>query len=212
MVFVKICGITRVEDATAAARYGAAAVGFIFAESPRRISVEEALSISKSIPGCLTRIGVFVNENPVVVMRIARKAKLDVIQLHGEEEPEYCKKISLPVIKTIKIHENEFFPNPEDYFSLAYAFLLDTYDPNAYGGTGKTFRWEMIERIKEYGKPVIVAGGLNKDNVGELIRKYRPFGVDVSSGVEVSPGIKSASEIKKFIEKVREAEKNTVFN
>lgn len=210
MVAVKICGITRLEDAAATAHFGAAAAGFVFSESPRRIDLKSAAEISAKMPPFFVRIGVFVNEPLEKIESVLEVVKLQAVQLHGEEEPDFCDKLRLPVIKAIRVSGDSFLPEPARYVGIVSAFLLDTYTGGKMGGTGKSFDWEAILEMKKTKIPIIVAGGLNSENVGRLIRNYRPYGVDISTGVEEEPGIKSHAKIQKFIERVREAEKDTV--
>ncbi len=207
---MKVCGITRAEDATAAARYGAAAVGFIFTESLRKIDVERASIIAKEVPDSVSKVGVFVNEKLEVIKEIIKTVGINMVQLHGEETGEFCKKVEIPAIKTIKVKNRELYPDPGEFKGSVWAFLLDTYDPEKYGGTGRSFHWEVVNEVKRYHERVIVAGGININNVTELIQNYQPFGIDVSSSLEDYPGIKSEEKIKDFMEKVKEAERDTI--
>lgn len=198
MTKVKICGITNLKDALAAAKLGADAIGFVFAKSPRRITPEKARDIVLKLPWRLVRIGVFVNERPETVNRIARSCGLDLVQLHGDETPSYCKKIYPRVIKAVRVKSGKDLDKISDY--KVTAILLDTYSKGKYGGTGKTFDWSLAKKVKRFKVPVILSGGLNEKNISDAVREVRPYAVDVSSGVESSPGRKNAKKMKKVIE------------
>jgi len=200
---VKVCGITSYEDAVLALDCGADALGFnFFANSPRYIDPEAARSIIGRIPPFAITVGLFVNvAEHEHVMDTARRAGVQVLQLHGNETPEYCRALSdWPLIKALRIGTNPIRKNLEKY--PVRAFLLDVKDDNLFGGTGKTFDWNLargIERIR----PVILAGGLLAGNVGDSIRIVKPYGVDVCSGVESIPGKKDAVKLAEFMNEVR---------
>jgi len=200
--FIKICGITNYEDATAAIEAGATAIGFNFyPKSKRYITPEEAKEIADQIRGRISIVGVFVNEEIASVKAIGAKVKLTYCQFHGDEPLEYVNKFS-NAIKTFRVNEslrNVYF---DDYKSVA--FLLDAYDEKEFGGTGKTFNWLMAREANEFGK-VILAGGLNETNVVSAIEMVEPWGVDVSSGVEIEPGKKDKEKVKRFVENARKA-------
>jgi len=204
-IFVKVCGLTREEDAAAAARCGAAAAGFIFSKSPRRVSPERARAIADALPAHVVRVGVFVDEPSEAIRDIVARANLDAVQLHGSEPPDVCADMPVPVIKALRVRGDDILPPPEAYVGAVAAFLLDTYSDVAAGGTGMVFSWETIENVRACGVPVIVAGGLTPDNVGALIEAFTPDGIDVSSGVEESPGIKSAEKLRAFFAAARRA-------
>lgn len=191
---VKICGITNLEDALVAVRLGVDALGFVFAPSPRQITPDEAKEIIKRLPPWIATVGVFVDEKPEWIMRVASHCKLDWVQLHGDESPQYCKDLDIKIIKTIKSNIERI---PE--YDVP-GILLDI-----SMGTGKVYNWDLAVEAKKYGKPIILSGGLTSENVGEAIRKVMPYGVDVSSGVESSPGKKDSEKIKRFVEEVQDA-------
>lgn len=195
---VKICGIKKVEDALFAAAAGADAVGLVFAPSPRRVNVEEARAVCAAMPPFVARVGIFVDEEKETVEQIARTCGLTALQFHGDEDAGYCQSFTLPVLKAIRVRAGQK-PKGMDEFPAA-AFIFDTYDPLLAGGTGRPFDWSLLG-IK-HRKPVIIAGGLTAENVGEAIRIARPYGVDVSGGVETG-GEKDWDKISGFINAVR---------
>ncbi|MBI5453277.1 MAG: phosphoribosylanthranilate isomerase [Deltaproteobacteria bacterium] len=202
-VRVKICGITDLEDAEAAVRFGADALGFIFyKKSPRYIDPREAGGIIRALPPFVTKVGVFVNETLDEVRRVREDASLDRVQLHGDETPEYCAALGAGVIKAFRIRVQA------DIEELALydvsAFLLDTYREDTPGGTGETFNWEIaVEASSE--RRIILSGGLNAENVAMAIKTVRPYAVDASSGVESAPGKKDLEKMKKFIDEAKTA-------
>ena len=198
MVSVKICGITSVEDAQAAVAAGADALGFVFyPPSPRYVTPEQARQIIRRLPPFITTVGLFVDVPATTVHDIAGRCGLDRIQLHGRETPEFCRLIAPPVIKAFRIKNASSLANLPDY--EVSAFLLDAYVEGALpGGTGASFAWELAAQAKPYG-PVILAGGLTPENVAAAIVQIRPYGVDVSSGVEQFPGVKDHTKVRHFI-------------
>jgi phosphoribosylanthranilate isomerase len=201
VVRVKICGMTNDEDSLAAVRWGADALGFIFyPPSPRYVSPEKAKQIVSLLPPFVTVVGVFVNERAETIKDIVNSAGIDVVQLHGDEPPEICQHFKR-VIKVIRVREKESLLKMGDY--RVSAFLLDTYRPHAFGGTGHTFDWDIACEAKKHG-PVIIAGGLSPDNVDIAIKKTEPYGVDVVSGVEGPvKGKKDLEKMKIFIERAK---------
>ncbi|MFQ6092413.1 MAG: phosphoribosylanthranilate isomerase [bacterium] len=199
MTRVKICGITTVEDASAAVGCGADALGFVFAESPRRIAPEEAREIIERLPPFFTAVGVFVDEPAERVREIARLCRLDALQFHGRESPQYCRGFDRRVIKAFKVRDGSIAAEMAGYDVDAY--LLDSW---AGGGTGQRFNWNLVRGIK--GR-IILAGGLTPENVGEAITKLRPYAVDVSTGVERSPGKKDHYKIEEFVRNVRRCDR-----
>jgi phosphoribosylanthranilate isomerase len=200
VVKVKICGITNLDDALAAVDFGADAVGFVFfKDSPRCISHEEARSIVKKLPPFLTTVGVFVDNSPDEIERVMRYVSLDIAQLHGHESPDACM-LSGRVIKAIRVKELSDLEPLRKY--RVSAFLLDTYTREYFGGTGQIFNWDIAVDAKQFGK-IILAGGLNPDNVEKAVRWVRPYAVDVSSGVEAEKGRKDHRKLKLFIERAK---------
>ena len=198
---VKICGITRVEDAMAAARAGADAVGFVFEpKSPRHVSADQAKAIIRALPPFVTVVGLFVNAAPDNIEAVLNRVPLDLIQFHGNETPEQCRRYHRPYIKAIRMQADINLPEKAHLYNDAAGLLLDSFVDGATGGTGQAFDWARVPH--DLSKPVILAGGLTPENVAMAIREARPFAVDVSSGVEVSRGIKDASRISAFIEAV----------
>ena len=194
---VKICGITSIDDGLMVAESGADALGFVFAESVRNISPEKARKIVKRLPPFITTVGVFMDQDINYVNKVADYTGIDVVQLHGEESPEYCKKINRRIIKRIKIdtHDTiETLLGKMKSYSVS-AFLLD---PGA--GSGRTFDWSKAFGID---LPFIIAGGLTPENVREVVHLLKPYGVDVSSGVEKSPGKKDGEKVARFIRETK---------
>ncbi len=201
-VWIKICGITDIEDALKAVELGADALGFVFYEkSPRKITKEKAKEIIDSLPKEVVKVGLFVDELEEKVNEIASYCNFDILQFHGDETPDYCKKFPQKIIKAFRIKDKESLVNIPKY-EVDY-YLLDTYSEVAPGGTGKTFNWDLAREAKKFGRPIILSGGLNPKNIVEALKKVSPFGVDVSSGVEVSPGKKDHKKLKEFIAEVR---------
>ncbi len=196
-VRVKICGITRVEDGLAAAEAGADAIGMVFADSPRRVTPEQARAIAKALPPFIKVVGLFVNAPAAQVREVLGQVPLDLIQFHGAETPEDCRLYGRPYIKAIRMADGVDVVSEAGRYPDAGGILLDAYDPQAAGGTGTTFSWTRVPR--DLGRPVILAGGLTPENVAEAIRVARPYAVDVSSGVEQGKGIKDAAKIAAFI-------------
>ena len=197
---IKICGITNIDDAFLALSLGVDAVGFIFAESPRRITAVNASEIIDALPQTILKIGVFVNEEDKRVRKILELCRLDMLQFHGDEPPEYILKFREKIIKSFRIEDENSLEDIPEYKASAY--LLDTYSEKTYGGTGKFFNWDLAVKAKKFG-PIILSGGLNPDNVADAIRKVQPYAVDVSSGVESSPGKKDPKKLEEFVKRAR---------
>jgi phosphoribosylanthranilate isomerase len=204
---VKVCGVTQLEDGRLAAALGAAALGFNFYRpSPRYIAPPAARAIIRRLPPFTMTVGVFADEtDDLHVGAVAREAGVTAIQLHGPRFPESGGPLAdFPLIRAVAVREGF---KPEELGGVeASAFLLDTFDPDLLGGTGKTFDWDLARAAKRYGL-VILAGGLTPENVGEAIRQVRPFAVDVATGVESSPGVKDPAKLRAFFEAVAEADK-----
>lgn len=203
MVKVKVCGITSFKDALACIGAGADALGFVFfSSSPRSIRPSRAQSISRLIPERIVRIGVFVNAPLKRVRKIAVSCHLDMVQLHGEETPEYCRKLKgYRLIKAFRVQKEINASLLRRY--RAYAYLFDAFSRSQRGGTGRTFNWDLIRGVKSLGKPVFLSGGLDARNVQRAIARVRPQWVDVSSSVESSPGKKDYGKVKAFIRAVQ---------
>ena len=199
---IKICGITRVEDALAAVRLGADALGFIFVPaSPRYITPIKAAEIIKRLPPFVSKVGVFVNEDHSVALDSSRAAGVDVAQLHGDEPPEYCAGFPMPVIKVFSVGA-DFDPSVMMRYDVA-GYLLDTWDPKRRGGSGNTFDWSIAAKACDMHDTVILSGGLNPSNVREAVEAVHPYAVDLNSGVEVSPGVKDHDKIKAAVSAVK---------
>ena len=201
---VKICGIARVEDALAAVNAGADAIGLVFyAPSPRAVTVEQAQKIAAAIPPFVSIVGLFVNAPKVEIESVLSRVRLDILQFHGDETAEDCEQINLPYYKAIRVKAGTNLIQCAHRYRTAKALLLDAFSEAAVGGTGQTFDWNLIPA--NLPKPVILAGGLNAENVGLAIRQVSPYAVDVSGGVEAGKGIKDAVKIAAFMQGVSNA-------
>jgi len=201
---VKICGITRIEDAMAAAQAGADAIGFVFdPKSPRHVHPDQALKIARVLPPFITIVGLFVNAAPDTIEGVLSHVPLDLIQFHGNEKPEQCRRYHRSYIKAIHMKPDVDLRDMARLYSDATGLLLDTYVADVAGGSGQAFDWSRIP--SDIGKSVILAGGLTPENVGDAVRRVHPYAVDVSSGVEQSKGVKDANKISAFIEAVGRA-------
>ena len=188
-MIVKVCGITRLEDAVAAARLGARAIGFIFWEgSPRYIDPHRARKIAAALPPFVTPVGVFVNQDLAYVNGVANLVRLGAVQLHGDEDPAYASAVTRPVIKAVAAGAS-FDAASVDRWRGETLVLLDVHDPVARGGTGHTIDWNRAAAVARRRR-VLLAGGLSPENVADAVAIVRPFGIDISSGVEAAPGIK----------------------
>jgi phosphoribosylanthranilate isomerase len=200
---VKICGITRTADAAAAARAGADAIGLVFyPPSPRFLSVERAREIRDALPPFVQTVALFVNADAAQVSQVIGRVHPAMLQFHGDESPEFCAQFGLPYVKACRMRKGVSALEYLRPFSQAAAWLFDSHVPE-YGGVGESFDWSLIP---ETGKPVILSGGLSTTNVAEAIRRVRPWGVDVSSGVESAKGVKDAAKIAAFMREVRNAD------
>ncbi len=202
MTRIKICGITRSEDARAAAASGADAIGLVFyAKSPRHLTLPQAVQVVRALPPFVTRVGLFVNPSENEVHEALRATALDVLQFHGEEPPEFCAQFGRPFLKAIRVKVGVDLVQCAARYSGAQGLLLDAFVEGVHGGTGASFDWALIPQGLPL--PVILSGGLHAGNVAEAIRQVRPYAVDVSSGVESARGIKDAEKIAAFINEVR---------
>ncbi len=208
-LFVKICGITGLADAECAVEAGADALGFIFyPKSPRFLDLEKARHLFRNLPRGTRKVGVFVNEPRDTLERYLEDLQLDYVQLHGDESPKYCSTVKAEIIKGLRVKDMGDLSGVGGY-RVSY-FLLDTFSEKEFGGTGKVFDWRIALEAKEVlPAQIILSGGLNPENVSEAVRTVRPFGVDVSSGVEKSPGRKDHDKVREFIRRAREAERNS---
>jgi phosphoribosylanthranilate isomerase len=201
---VKICGITRCEDAQLAVDAGADAIGLVFYEkSPRFVSNERAAEICNQIPAFVSRVALFKDAEQAFVESVLAQVEIDLLQFHGSETPGYCEQFDRPYIKAIGVkgieHDAGFLMSSAETFQSAKALLLDGHAPGEAGGTGVSFDWAAISKID---KPVVLAGGLTVENVHQAINLMHPYAVDVSSGVESSPGIKDKDKVAAFMEQV----------
>ena len=201
-MFIKICGITRTEDALRAAECGADAVGFMLAESPRRLTINQMHKISQMIPSRIKKVGVFVNPSKQEVEAVLNLVKLDMLQFHGQEDGEFCTSFNRGYIKAIPVAGAFDIKQFERSHPNAHAFLLDAFSENQAGGTGTAFNWSHWPTHS--GKKLILAGGLTPNNVFEAVTKTHPYGVDVSGGVEAGvKGVKNADLIRSFVQEAR---------
>ncbi len=202
---VKICGITRFDDAAAVVEHGADAIGFVFYErSPRNVAIERAAEIVRRLPPYLTTVGLFVNAEDDLVRRVIETVGIDLLQFHGDEPPEVCQRYARPWMRAIRMKPGTDLMAQRQAYGEGRGLLLDAYMPGVPGGTGETFNWDLIP--PELAGEIVLAGGLNANNVGDAIRRVRPYAVDVSGGVEAEKGIKDPLKIKAFIEEVRRAQ------
>ena len=203
MIPTKICGITNLDDANVAVENGASAIGFIFYEkSPRTISINNAKSISKHLPKTIARVGVFVNHEKDLIRLAISEVPLDMIQLHGDETPDFCNQFDVPILKALRI-KNEASLSVMDQYDVA-VFLLDTFSNDQYGGTGETFDWSVLNR--KFKTPIILSGGLNSENILDAIDAVNPSAVDVNSGVESFPGKKDYNKLKSLFKNLNKTQ------
>lgn len=205
---VKICGITRTQDARAAAQAGADAIGLVFyPPSPRYLSGERAVEIRDALPPFVQTVALFVNADAAQVAQVIGRVRPAMLQFHGEETPEFCAQFGMPYVKACRVKSGVTAGiDALEYlrpFSRAAAWLFDSYVPE-YGGVGEAFDWSLLPAARE--RPVILSGGLSRENVAEAVRRVRPWGVDVSSGVESAKGIKDPAKIAAFMAEVRNAD------
>ncbi len=204
-VKVKVCGMTNLKDALVAVEEGADAVGFIFyKKSSRSVTMKTVREIVLELPPFVDTVGVFVDETAEQINKIADYCNLDMIQLHGDESPAFCKKIRRRVIKALRVKDMQSVKKLSTF--QVSGFLLDTFSENLYGGTGKVFDWNLALPAKKFG-PIIMAGGLTPNNIQQAIRQVRPYGVDVCSGVESQPGIKDHKKVRAFLKNAKAGRK-----
>jgi phosphoribosylanthranilate isomerase len=206
MIPVKICGITNIQDALTCIINGVSALGFVFAPSKRRISVAQAYEISRQLPPFITKVGVFVDEDPSVIKEILKDCQLDLAQLHGAEPLTISEILPGRIIKAFKAGLDQ--PDPAWRGLPIRAVLIDAFSAQAAGGTGQTFDWSLFEGFRVLGYPLILAGGLNPGNIQTAIQITKPDAVDLSSGVEQAPGIKDPEKIKELMMNIRQINNN----
>lgn len=198
-VKVKICGITNADDAQAAIAAGADLLGFVFYDqSPRAVSIGQAAAIARIIPPWVVRVGLFVDAPPELVGEATSACGLQLLQFHGDETPAYCRQFAAMSMKAFRVKDAGTISGLSEFPTDAW--LLDAFVPGQHGGTGHSFNWDLAVEAVKLGKPVFLAGGLTPGNVAEAVAKVRPYGVDVSSGVESAPGKKDHAKVKAFIE------------
>ena len=201
MTRVKFCGFTHQDDVAQAVALGADALGFVFyGPSSRYVLPEHAQTLTRSVPAFVTRVGLFVNEEAETVQRIFELARLNLIQYHGEESPEFCDAIGLPYIKAFRVRKGMDLRTEMDRYPNASGFLLDAYVKGQPGGTGEGFDWELIPQSHA---PIILAGGLTPDNAKDAIDQVAPWALDVSGGIETKPGRKDPDKMARFMNACR---------
>jgi len=203
---IKICGITRAEDADAAVAAGADSLGFVFyPPSPRNVSIEQAAELIAGLPAFVTSTALFVDADVEFVQRVIEQTKVDLLQFHGNESQEYCSQFARPYMKAIRMKPDVDVKAEAERYGDASAILLDAYRPGVPGGTGESFDWERIPA--ELRDSIVLAGGLNPDNIRKAVETVHPFAVDVSGGVEASKGMKDKEKIETFVQEVNRAVK-----
>ena len=201
MVKIKICGFTNAENAQQVALTGIDAIGLNFyAKSPRHVNIDSAREIVAALPPFVNKVGLFVNANPSLIDEVLCEVALDTLQFHGDESPSDCAQYEMPFIKAIRVSPELDLIKTANEYSQASALLLDTYQPDVYGGSGKSFDWSLANI--ELDLPIILAGGLTPENVSVAINTAQPYAVDVSSGVESAKGLKDIDKIRAFISSV----------
>ncbi|MDX8045108.1 phosphoribosylanthranilate isomerase [Gracilibacillus sp. S3-1-1] len=205
MVQVKICGLQTIEAVEAVVSAGADFIGFVFAESKRKITKDKAIELAQVVPEHVKKVGVFVNEEAEMMKEIAHAVGLDYVQLHGDESATFCQELGLPVIKAFEVREASDLEKLKEYDCEYY--LLDSPAGKYRGGSGETFNWQLAKEYDFLNKKILLAGGLNTDNVAEAIEEVSPFGVDVSSGVETN-GEKDIAKINAFVDAAKKGDKD----
>jgi phosphoribosylanthranilate isomerase len=209
MVKVKICGITNYEDASEAVRLGADAVGFIFAPSPRQIVPELARDIIFDLPPFVKAVGVFVNEELSAIRDRVAYCGLDMVQLHGDEPPAFCRGLMPRTLKAFRIKDTSSLSQISAYKGRVKALLLDTYQKGQRGGTGKTFDWDLAVEAGKFGMPIILSGGLRPSNIETAISTVKPYAVDLSSSIEARPGKKDHALMRELMGKINKIRANS---
>lgn len=202
---VKVCGITRREDALAAIAAGVDALGFVFyAPSPRAVNAVQVQAILTGLPPFVSKVGLFVNASAEEVNAVITATALDCLQFHGDETPAFCAQFNLPYYKAVRVKPGVNLIQCAEQYATATALLVDTFSEKAVGGTGEVFDWSLIPA--QLSKPIILAGGLGADNVAHAIQQVRPYAVDVSGGVELTKGVKAPEKIAAFMQQVVQAD------
>lgn len=201
MVRVKICGLTREQDVINAVKAGADALGFVFTDRSKRvIGAAEAAKLVREVPAFVSRVGLFMDQEAAIIRDVLEHVPLNLLQFHGREAPDFCRQFGLPYVKALSIGDERVLNRAEKDYADAAGLLLDSHAPGGPGGTGEVFDWSEIPDI---GLPLVLAGGLTPENVGQAVRRVRPWAVDVSSGVEEAPGLKSAAKMQAFINEAK---------
>ncbi len=201
MTRVKFCGLTHEEDIAQAVKLGVDALGFVFyAPSSRSVAPDHAAMLTSSVPAFVTRVGLFVNEQPAVIQDIFERTRLNLIQYHGDETPEFCDAVGLPFIKAFRVRPGIDIQTEMERYPNASGFLLDAYVKGQPGGTGERFDWGMIPQSNA---PIILAGGLSPDNAKDAIEQVAPWALDVSGGIETKPGRKDPDKMARFMNACR---------
>jgi phosphoribosylanthranilate isomerase len=201
---VKICGVTSVADALAAAGAGADMIGLMFYDgSPRHVTLAQAAEIARALPPFVLKVGVFVNPDEAQVMEAIAACGLNLLQFHGDEPSDFCTQFGVMSLKALRVRDSESLQTLANFHTDA--FLLDAYSKGGLGGTGEKFNWDLAVAAQKFGKPIFLAGGLTPENVADAVKQVRPFAVDVSSGVEAAPGKKDAAKVRAFIQAAKAA-------
>ncbi|WP_421863630.1 phosphoribosylanthranilate isomerase [Motiliproteus sp.] len=204
---IKICGLTEADNARRVAALGADTIGLVFyPPSPRAVSIEQARLICQALPPFVTVTALFVDETPERVSQILQQVPVDLLQFHGDESPSYCQQFSKPYIKAVRVRPAVDLPELARQYASSQGLLLDAYKPGVPGGTGESFDWQLI--TPDLPLPVILAGGLDPNNVADAVNRVSPYAVDVSGGVEASKGIKDIELVERFIEEVARADRS----
>ncbi|MGQ0657455.1 MAG: phosphoribosylanthranilate isomerase [Chromatiales bacterium] len=207
-VRVKFCGITRAQDAIAAAQLGVDAIGLVFhPASPRAVSSEQARAVTSVLPPFVAKVGLFVNAERRAITRTLAEVCVDVLQFHGDEMPEQCRGFGKPYVKAIRMHPGVNLAQIAGLYQDAAALLLDAYEEGLYGGTGTAFDWALA--AQSIGKPLVLAGGLTPANVGAAIAQVHPYAVDVSGGIEATKGVKDPAKMQAFMQEVQRGSSST---
>jgi len=199
---VKICGITRAEDAVVAARLGVDAIGLVFyAKSPRNVMIDQAKAICDVLPGFVTTVALFLNPDDALVRQVLAKVNIDLLQFHGTETASFCESYTKPYIKALGVSGEDNIAGLVDSYASARSVLLDSHVHGAAGGTGEAFNWLSIP--EQLRRKIILAGGLNPDNIAQAIQQVKPYAVDLSSGVESAPGIKDINLMTRLMDEIK---------